>query len=115
MLASKKLSECLGSMILSPKKAIKVSKSHAQLFQFKVTLIDIRPAIWRRILVPDCTLAEFHLLIQMAFGWENCHLHQFEIGKKRYSTPMPDGYQDDLQFEDETNATLSALLPKSKK
>jgi hypothetical protein len=48
-----------------------------RLFQFKITLLDIEPAIWRRVQVPDCTLAEFHESIQAAFGWDNYHLHQF--------------------------------------
>src|SRR6185437_4543215 len=27
------------------------------IYQFKITLLDIKPPIWRRIQVPDCTLA----------------------------------------------------------
>lgn len=38
------------------------------LFQFKITLLDIKPAIWRRIQVPDCTLADPHDYIQSALG-----------------------------------------------
>ena len=83
------------------------------LFQFKVTLIDIHPSIWRRILVPDCSLEIFHLYLQTAFGWQNCHMHQFEISKKRYSTAMLGS--DDLDFQDETKAILSKLLTKSLK
>jgi hypothetical protein len=36
------------------------------LFQFKVTLLDVKPAIWRRIQTKDCTLAELHNHIQAA-------------------------------------------------
>ena len=36
------------------------------------------------------TLAELHEVIQAAFGWWNCHLHEFEIGRARYGTPDPD-------------------------
>lgn len=79
------------------------------LFQFKITLLDIEPAIWRRIQVPDCTLGVLHLYIQAAFGWQNCHLHQFEIETKRYGTPTP--FDDDLNFEDESKITLSDVLP----
>ena len=39
------------------------------IYQFKVTLLDIKPAVWRRIQVPDCTLADLHEYIQAAFGW----------------------------------------------
>ncbi|QEL17825.1 plasmid pRiA4b ORF-3 family protein [Limnoglobus roseus] len=82
-----------------------------RLFQFKITLLDIAPAIWRRVRVPDCTLVEFHEIIQAAFGWENYHLHQFEIGSVRYTEPAPDG--DDTDSEDETDVLLSTLLPES--
>jgi len=83
------------------------------LFQFKITLLDIKPAIWRRIQVPDCTLVDLHEYIQAAFGWENYHLHQFEIDGVRYSQPAPDGEDFDMDFEDETDVLLSKLLPKS--
>ena len=83
------------------------------LFQFKITLLDIKPAIWRRIQVRDCTLADLHDSIQAAFGWENYHLHQFEIDGVRYSQPAPDGDDFDMDFEDETDVLLSKLLPKS--
>ncbi len=83
------------------------------LFQFKITLLDIKPAIWRRIQVPDCTLVDLHEYIQAAFGWENYHLHQFEIDGVQYSQPAPDGDDFDMDFEDETDVLLSKLLPKS--
>ena len=85
------------------------------LFQFKITLLDIQPAIWRRIQIPDCTLVDLHEYIQAAFGWENYHLHQFEIDGVQYRQPVPDGDDFDADFEDETDVLLSKLLPKSKK
>jgi Plasmid pRiA4b ORF-3-like protein len=56
-------------------------------YQFKITLFDSRPTIWRRILIPDGTLDDLHESIQTAMGWTNSHLHQFEIGRKRYGNP----------------------------
>jgi hypothetical protein len=85
------------------------------LFQFKITLLDIEPAIWRRIQVEDCTLTDLHEYIQAAFGWENYHLHQFDIDGVQYSQPSPDGDDFGMDFEDETDVLLSKLLPKSKK
>jgi hypothetical protein len=83
------------------------------LYQFRVTLLDIKPAIWRRIQVRDCRLAELHQHIQAAFGWWDYHLHCFEIDGVRYSQHAPDGDDFDLEFEDETQVLLSGLLPKS--
>ena len=59
-------------------------------FQLKVTLHNTKPPIWRRILVDgSITLAELHEVIQAAFGWWNYHLHEFEIGRRRYGIPDP--------------------------
>lgn len=96
-----------------PKTRKTAPKKGNLLFQFKITLLDIKPAIWRRMQVPDCTLADLHEYIQAAFGWENYHLHQFEINGERYSQPAPDGDDFGLDFEDETDIFLSKLIPKS--
>jgi Plasmid pRiA4b ORF-3-like protein len=84
--------------------------------QFKITLLDIRPPIWRRIQVPDGTLDALHAHIQSAMGWTNSHLHQFEIDRRRYGDPelLDDGWGDD-DFVDSTKIRLSALLEKKQK
>ena len=83
------------------------------LYQFKITLMDIKPVIWRRIQIPDCTLGNLHEYIQAAFGWTNSHLHQFTIDGVWYSQPAPSGYVFEMEFEDETRRILSKLLPNS--
>lgn len=97
----------------TPKTRKTAPKKGDLLYQFKITLLDIKPAIWRRIQVRDCTLVDLHEYIQMAFGWENYHLHQFEIDGERYSQPTPDGDDFDLDFKDESDVLLSKLIPKS--
>lgn len=49
------------------------------LFQFKIQIKGVtKPSVWRRILVPaNYTFSRFHEVIQIAFGWENCHLYLF--------------------------------------
>ncbi len=60
-------------------------------FQLKVTLLDTKPPIWRRILVDGAsTLDHVHEVIQAAFGWWNYHLHEFAVGRTRYGVPDPD-------------------------
>jgi hypothetical protein len=59
-------------------------------YLLKVTLQEVRPPIWRRIRVAgDLTLRELHHVLQIAFGWTDTHLHEFEIGGKRYGMPDP--------------------------
>jgi hypothetical protein len=57
------------------------------LFQFKITLLETNPPIWRRIQTVDCTLDDLHMLIQCAMGWTNSHLHHFDINKTFYGDP----------------------------
>ena len=48
--------------------------------QLKVTLHDVRPLVWRRLLVPGrLTFDGLHPLLQAALGWEGYHLHAFSV------------------------------------
>lgn len=65
-------------------------------YLLKMQLIDIEPAIWRRIVVPaSITLDRLHDVIQIVMGWADCHLYQFTIGNKRY-TENPESKEDGL-------------------
>ncbi|MBU4254161.1 MAG: hypothetical protein KJ727_06150 [Acidobacteria bacterium] len=49
-------------------------------FQFKIALHGTRPALWRRLLIPESfTFYDFHVAIQDAMNWLDYHLHHFEI------------------------------------
>jgi Plasmid pRiA4b ORF-3-like protein len=40
-----------------------------EVYQLKITLRDVRPPIWRRVLVTDATnLNQLHWIIQIAMG-----------------------------------------------
>lgn len=67
------------------------SRQTGKLLQLKIELAHIRPAIWRRVVVPETiTLTALHKVIQIAMGWTDSHLHEFEIGGVRYGMPDPD-------------------------
>ncbi len=53
-------------------------------FQFRLSLLYSKPSIWRRILVPDCSLLQFHQYLQAAMGWTNSHMFQFKIHDRTY-------------------------------
>ncbi|MEX1105045.1 MAG: plasmid pRiA4b ORF-3 family protein [Ilumatobacteraceae bacterium] len=70
---------------------IRHAGNQAHLFQLKVTLLGIKPPVWRRIVVYASTpLDRLHEYIQAAFGWWNYHLYEFEIDRKHYGIPDPD-------------------------
>jgi hypothetical protein len=56
--------------------------------QIRVTLSEIEPVVWRRLVVPwTWHLGKLHFAIQAAFNWWNYHLHEFNIGGQRYGYP----------------------------
>lgn len=64
-------------------------------YQLRITLRDIDPPVWRRVVVPaEITLLELHDVIQIAMGWEDCHLHDFTIRRQRYALPGGDDFDD---------------------
>ena len=54
-------------------------KSPARLI-FRIELPRTKPLVWRRFSLPaDCAYFHLHCAIQDSFGWQNSHLHRFEI------------------------------------
>lgn len=83
----------------------------AKLKQLKVTLMDIEPQIWRRVVVPEnLTLLELHAVLQGAMGWEDTHLNSFEIGDRRYETPEDDLYGPEDGGLDQRKFSLKSAL-----
>ena len=68
-------------------QGIGVIPARERIYQFQITLKDIKPPIWRRIQVRDCTLDKLHERIQTAMGWTNSHLHHFQIKDALYGDP----------------------------
>ncbi len=57
-----------------------------RVLRLKVTLLGIRPPIWRRIEGPMAiSLSDLHGTLQAAMGWADCHLHQASFFKITYS------------------------------
>ena len=78
------------------------------IYQLKVTLKHVKPAVWRRLQVPcEITMAKLHSVLQDALGWTNSHLHQFVIGERRIGMKGIDEFSDDL--EDEKRIKLSRI------
>ena len=75
--------------------------------RLKITLVGSKPPIWRRVIVPvSLTLADLHWVIQIAMGWENSHLHDFDVSGKRFTE-----FEEDIQAGtgDSTAVTLRSL------
>ncbi len=45
-----------------------------EVYQLRIWIWRISPQIWRRLLVrSDSTIAELHDILQIVFGWRDCH------------------------------------------
>lgn len=71
------------------------------ILQFRIELLGIEPLIWRRIQVPDTySFWDLHVAIQSAFGWNDSHLHEYELHRidgqveHRFGIPVDDDYND---------------------
>lgn len=74
-----------------------MKKKFNNVYQFKVTLQDSKPPIWRRIQVPEMyDFWDLHVAIQDAMGWYDCHLHEFEMINPATDSPVNIGipYED---------------------
>jgi hypothetical protein len=69
--------------------------------QFKITLQDINPPIWRRIQISDlCRFWDLHVAIQDAMGWHDCHLHLFTMNHSIVEGKHFFGFPEDIDYED---------------
>jgi Plasmid pRiA4b ORF-3-like protein len=85
-------------------------------YQFKITLLESHPPIWRRIQVKDGKLDKLHENIQTAMGWTNSHLHHFRINDQLYGDPelMQENFEE-LEYKDSTTTKISDILPRDGK
>lgn len=89
---------------------MKTARAVEQGYQLKISLDEIHPPIWRRVLVSSgVSLGDLHEIIQEAMGWTDSHLHMFEVGGRRFSDPDsgPEG------VEDEGKVRLRDVAPKA--
>lgn len=80
----------------------------ATVHQLKIVLRDTD--VWRRLQVPSTTtLARLHDVIQRAMGWQDYHLHEFDIDGVRYG--IDDGEDWGPPPKDERRARLATVAP----
>ncbi len=89
------------------------------IYQFKIALKEIKPKIWRRIQVPEkYSFWDLHVAIQNAMGWENYHLHRFEIIDPKtgfkVEIGMADEEFDDIQIVPEEKAKIAKYFLSAK-
>jgi len=85
-----------------------------KLFQFKISLAYIKPAIWRRLVIPsEATFGDLSNVIQIAMGWTNSHLHEFYLGQERIGMKDEDS-PDDVKNENRIRLATKLKTAKSR-
>ena len=90
---------------------LKQANSFPPILQFRLSVKDVKPEIWRKLLVSsDTTLERLHAILQVLMGWGDKHLYAFVINEKRYSPPNEN--DDDIGKHNSIKAKLSGLFTK---
>ena len=77
-------------------------------FRLRIQLRDVEPVVWRRVLVPGSVrMAKLAYMLIAAMGWNNSHLHAFEVSGKRYGMHFDDWPDDEI---DEKAVTVLQAL-----
>ncbi|MBO0992223.1 plasmid pRiA4b ORF-3 family protein [Bacillus sp. SD088] len=91
------------------------------IYQFKVQLLGFRPPIWRRLQVEsNMTFLDFHQVLQLAFEWEDYHLHTYRMTKSNGKSiePLEIGPEDEYGLfspsYDEAEIVLADFFKKEK-
>jgi hypothetical protein len=78
--------------------------------ELRVTLLDVSPPVWRQVRVPSALpLSTVHTVVQIAFGWEDRHLHEWRAGDVTYGLSDEDSWGEELA--DESSALLADVAP----
>jgi hypothetical protein len=81
-------------------------------YRLKISLHWLRPMIWRRVEVPDCTLRDLHRVIQACMPWTNSHMWSFEVSRdERYG----DEDDEELDYRSADRVRLSDLAARGVK
>lgn len=69
----------------------------------KIVIEDTHPPVWRRVMIPErITFYELHEVVQILFGWEDMHLHEFVIPSDRIRLISKESESHGTFFEEET-------------
>jgi hypothetical protein len=90
--------------------ATKASKEHSH-YQIKISLLDSPLPIWRRLLIdPEMPLDIVHEVFQIAMGWWDYHLYEFQQENSKYGD-LADA-DGDMSVQDASAFLLNGLLKK---
>ncbi len=83
------------------------------IIQLKITLQEVKPPVWRRIMVQDdIDFYQLHQVIQTAMGWRNIHSFGFDL-KDYYMSGSKD-YEGNIEMEFSPYKSLVGLTQEER-
>jgi Plasmid pRiA4b ORF-3-like protein len=84
-----------------------------QIARIRITLEDIKPAVWRRVELPITnSLKTLHLAIQACMLFENYHLFRFDVGDAAYGIRFDDDDAFMIRTRDASNMRIGKLVER---
>lgn len=97
-------------MASTRKPALRAVNSPVPVYQLHIELKYLKPAVWRRVLVPaSIKLPKLHVVLLWAMGWDGGHLHEFVFGDTNYGVPDADFPSDPPMLNEARVSTAKAL------
>jgi hypothetical protein len=89
------------------RKTTTVPENFDQIATLRIELVDSQPPIWRELEVPtSLTLLRVHDVVQIALGWADYHMWEFEIAGSFYGRPD----EDEPEIKDASKVRLRDVL-----
>lgn len=88
----------------------------SQHYVIKISLLYMKPPVWRRLIIdPTITFEDLHYIIQTVMPWTNSHLHQFVVAERTRDMQLivsPDELEENWGAEgiDSTTITVDSVL-----
>jgi len=100
------------TLVASRRNRMKQNSTRSRTLQFRVSVKDVKPEIWRKLLVSsDITLERLHAILQVLMGWRDNHLYAFVIDKKRYFPPSE--HDTNIETQSSIRTKLSNVFAKN--
>jgi hypothetical protein len=81
----------------------------ATVVDLRLELLHASSPVWRALRVPgDLRLDDLHHAIQVVMGWEDYHLHCFDVGGREYGPRPDDEFEDHPEWAGEDSALTIA-------